>query len=219
MKNVFKVKAIQRIAGLIALAAIIGCSSGDDTPETFTVTFNANGGSPTPSTQTIEKGTTATEPTGVTKANTVLDGWYKESALTTKWNFATDLVTANIDLYAKWNCLCAKKDHLGIDETCNCGASQPCGCTLQEYGKLGDVIPIYRKGNVTDEQATTIATLVQDIYIDPTCATVLGQLIGKIDAIHVISGSSTNKNGRVLEIGCNASTPDIVTLLVTTAVS
>ena len=95
--------------GLIALLAIIitialiACKEDDPpTPETFTVTFNSNGGSAVPN-QTIEKGKTVTEPQGVTKANNTLDGWYKESALSTQWIFATDTVTAPITLYAKWS--------------------------------------------------------------------------------------------------------------------
>jgi uncharacterized repeat protein (TIGR02543 family) len=70
--------------------------------KSFTVTFNANGGSPTPNKQTITNGGKATEPQGVTKDKNTLDGWYKEAALTNKWNFSTDTVTADITLYAKW---------------------------------------------------------------------------------------------------------------------
>jgi uncharacterized repeat protein (TIGR02543 family) len=97
MKNV-------QFAVLIAVfvVAIIGCQPEPPLPERFTVTFNANGGEPTPSQQTIEKGKKATEPQNVTKANNTLDGWYKESGFTTKWNFASDTVTADITLYAKW---------------------------------------------------------------------------------------------------------------------
>jgi len=101
-----KVAAMLCIVAAIIALPLAGCGSNDTTPETFTVTFNANGGSPTPEPQTIEKGKTATEPTGdkaPIKTNYTLDGWYKEIGLSTKWNFATDTVTANIDLYAKWN--------------------------------------------------------------------------------------------------------------------
>jgi uncharacterized repeat protein (TIGR02543 family) len=38
-----------------------------------------------------------------TKANYDLEGWYREAAYTHKWNFASDTVTANITLYAKWS--------------------------------------------------------------------------------------------------------------------
>jgi len=94
---------------IIALVAIItigiiGCDGRDTTtPETVIVTFNANGGSPTPSNQPIEKGKIVNEPQAPTKENYTLDGWYKEEALTNKWNFASDTVSANITLWAKWN--------------------------------------------------------------------------------------------------------------------
>ena len=69
----------------------------------FTVTFDANGGAPSLTTQIVAEDSTTTEPEGITKADHSLDGWYKETALTNKWNFATDTVTADITLYAKWN--------------------------------------------------------------------------------------------------------------------
>jgi len=68
----------------------------------FTVTFNSNGGTPQPQPQTIAKGGKASEPTAPTKTNYSLVGWYKETALTTEWNFAADTVTADITLHAKW---------------------------------------------------------------------------------------------------------------------
>ncbi|GBU27105.1 hypothetical protein R84B8_00628 [Treponema sp. R8-4-B8] len=95
------IKHIGLIAMAIITMALIACGSDDTTPETFTVTFHANGGTPEPTQQTIEKGKTVTEPQ-VSKPNNTLDGWFKETAFTTQWNFATDTVTANIDLYAKW---------------------------------------------------------------------------------------------------------------------
>jgi uncharacterized repeat protein (TIGR02543 family) len=67
----------------------------------YTVTFNSNGGS-TVAAQTVTSGGKATEPTNVTKTGYTLKGWYKEETFTTKWNFASDTVTANITLYAEW---------------------------------------------------------------------------------------------------------------------
>jgi len=90
---------------IIALVAIItigiiGCG-GDDTPETFNVTFIANGGTPEPQTQKINKGGKVSEPS-ISKANNTLDGWYKESTFSTKWGFANDIVNANVTLHAQW---------------------------------------------------------------------------------------------------------------------
>jgi uncharacterized repeat protein (TIGR02543 family) len=71
------------------------------TSPTYTVTFNANGGSGV-ATQTVEQGGKASSPNSA-RSGYVLDGWYKEAALTNAWNFATTAVNANTTLYAKWS--------------------------------------------------------------------------------------------------------------------
>jgi uncharacterized repeat protein (TIGR02543 family) len=38
----------------------------------------------------------------MTKANSALNGWYREATFSNKWNFTTDTVTADITLHAKW---------------------------------------------------------------------------------------------------------------------
>ncbi|MDR1506213.1 MAG: InlB B-repeat-containing protein [Treponema sp.] len=66
------------------------------------VTFNANGGTPVPAAQAIAVGGLATEPAAPAKAVYTFGGWYKEAGLTTAWDFATDTVTTDTMLYAKW---------------------------------------------------------------------------------------------------------------------
>ena len=68
---------------------------------TYTVTFNSQGGS-TVSSQTVEHGGKITKPTNPTRTGYTFAGWYRESGCTTPWNFATDTVTSNVTLYAKW---------------------------------------------------------------------------------------------------------------------
>ena len=71
----------------------------------ITVTFNADGGTTAPEQQTILEGAKVTEPTGVTKTGYTLEGWYKESTFTNKWDFNTKICTTNpttMTLYAKW---------------------------------------------------------------------------------------------------------------------
>ncbi|MBQ9384464.1 MAG: InlB B-repeat-containing protein, partial [Ruminiclostridium sp.] len=68
--------------------------------ESFTVTFNSNGGSAV-SPQTVVSGKTATEPTAPTKDGFNFEGWYTNTALTAKYDFTTP-VTSNFTLYAKW---------------------------------------------------------------------------------------------------------------------
>ena len=65
---------------------------------TYTVTFDADGGTPAPASQTVAQGAKATEPTAPTKTGYTFGGWYNDS---TKYDFSTP-VTANLTLKAKW---------------------------------------------------------------------------------------------------------------------
>ena len=67
---------------------------------TYTVSFVSNGGSSV-ATQTINAGSTATEPADPTQADFDFAGWYTEAALTNLYDFTTP-VYSNITLYAKW---------------------------------------------------------------------------------------------------------------------
>ena len=79
------------------------------TINTYIVDFDSQGGS-TVSSQTVEESGLVTEPTAPTKEGYTFGGWYKESGCTNAWDFATDTVTADITLYAKWTPLYALRD-------------------------------------------------------------------------------------------------------------
>jgi hypothetical protein len=104
--SLINVTSIKGVLGQVANGTL-SLTNGEP-PETFTVTFHANGGTPEPPNQTVEKGKTASEPAAMTKANSDFEGWYKESGFTTQWIFANgggvaaDTVNADIALYAKW---------------------------------------------------------------------------------------------------------------------
>lgn len=68
----------------------------------YTATFNSNGGSSVAS-QTKDYNSLLTQPSNPTRTGYSFVGWYKEAALTNAWAFATDRITANITLYAKWS--------------------------------------------------------------------------------------------------------------------
>ena len=70
------------------------------TVNTYTVTFNTNGGSAVDS-QTVNYNSTATTPTAPTKEGYVFAGWYTDTECTVEYNFS-GVVTENITLYAKW---------------------------------------------------------------------------------------------------------------------
>ncbi|EPY05782.1 subtilisin-like serine protease [Paenibacillus alvei TS-15] len=79
---------------------------GDRTPSIgvhnpYAVTFDSNGGSEV-AMKFTDIGGTITEPTAPTKAEKKFGGWYRDAELNDVWNFATDTVTSDIVLYAKW---------------------------------------------------------------------------------------------------------------------
>ena len=83
------------------LSVFLSCKGLNPTPTLYTVTFDAQGGS-TVAPINAAQGKTIAKPADPVRASFTFDGWYKESACTTPWNFATDTVTADITLYAKW---------------------------------------------------------------------------------------------------------------------
>lgn len=71
------------------------------TPSTYTVTFNTDGGSAVAS-QTVTSGAKATKPADPAKEGFTFDGWYKDAAFTTAFDFNT-AITSDVTVYAKWN--------------------------------------------------------------------------------------------------------------------
>jgi uncharacterized repeat protein (TIGR02543 family) len=75
------------------------------TPITYTITFNAAGGSPTPATVTVAEGGTFSNLATITKSNDdIFQGWFTAQSGGTKWT-AQIVVTENITLYAQWKAL------------------------------------------------------------------------------------------------------------------
>jgi uncharacterized protein YjdB len=99
------VKVTAEDGGKKASASIAVTESGGTGKAT--VTFHNNGGSSVPS-LTVNTNESIDEPENVTgpatelKEGIYLEGWYTEPGFTAKWDFATDKVTADTDLYARW---------------------------------------------------------------------------------------------------------------------
>ncbi|MDR1802853.1 MAG: InlB B-repeat-containing protein, partial [Treponema sp.] len=78
----------------------------DPVPVTnYTVTYNANGGTPTPPTQTVRAGSNVTLPSGLTRSDYTFGGWNTRADGTGTNRTAGSSFTpiANITLYAKWD--------------------------------------------------------------------------------------------------------------------
>ena len=96
------------IGGAIFLAsafALCGCGNENTDPtelvEKFTVSFDSQGGSAVES-QKVEKGKFATRPDDPTKTDYSFLGWYKESACENDFDFETEAINQDTNLYAKW---------------------------------------------------------------------------------------------------------------------
>jgi hypothetical protein len=68
---------------------------------TFTVTFVANGGVPSPNVQVVNSGATVTQPANIAQEHYLLIGWSTDVNGTQMYNFSTP-VTADMTLYAQW---------------------------------------------------------------------------------------------------------------------
>ena len=88
----------------------------------YTVTFDANGHGTAPTEQKTTYGGKITEPAAPTAENYYFRGWFKESTCENIWDFDSDIVTANITLYAKWS----DCDHSGNTNTLSCTNNTIC---------------------------------------------------------------------------------------------
>ncbi|MCH5153701.1 MAG: InlB B-repeat-containing protein [Clostridiales bacterium] len=69
----------------------------------YTVTFETFNGSDVDPYTEVEHGSTIEKPTDPTYEGYTFGGWYKDNGFRTPWNFETDTVTSDIELYAKWD--------------------------------------------------------------------------------------------------------------------
>jgi len=108
-KHIAAIVGLSVTLGLAVAAAIavpLVVKKGGDTPgpgvKSHTVTFNADGGTfedgSSTKTQKVVDGELMLQPV-CTKAGSYITGWYNGS---TKWNFNTDKVTADVTLKAQW---------------------------------------------------------------------------------------------------------------------
>ena len=151
MKN--KQWVLLAITAIFALA-FIGCNGDGD--ETYTVTFDSDGGTAV-SAQTVTEGGKAVEPKpNPTKSGFDFVHWFN-TADNAEWNFNT-AVTANLTLKAKWeSLLCTCPEIILIGESCcensgviDCNCNPVAGQRLTEYNN----IPVTnREGNVVDFDA------------------------------------------------------------------
>jgi len=201
--------------GLVVILMAFGFIGCDNEPETYTVTFDSDGGTAV-STQTVTEGGKAVEPSpNPTKSGFDFVHWFN-TADNAEWDFNT-AVTANLTLKAKWEkivCPCNPKEHLGIDETCPCGDID-CNCKEQIATLLDSEIPIRKQAGITvDEMNDAVENIETILGTHLWPAVDKPTFIEKVDAIYIVPGNSTVINGKVLEIGINADENSIMECVV-----
>ncbi|THF72183.1 InlB B-repeat-containing protein, partial [Cohnella fermenti] len=73
------------------------------TLNSYTVTFDPNGGSFSGSEVTVEHGQTIADPTEPTRVGYAFEGWFVDPADETgEWDFEGDTVNGDMTLYAHW---------------------------------------------------------------------------------------------------------------------
>ena len=102
---------------------------------THAVTFDSQGGSDVEG-QQIPHGGLAEEPENPEKSGCGFTGWYEDEELSDEWDFAADIVTEDITLYAGWNCSSMQVD-AGEDMTvCDDADALVTDAHAENYGAL-----------------------------------------------------------------------------------
>lgn len=112
-----------------------------DVTNKHTVKFNSNGGTTVPN-QYLDDGAVIKQPSNPTKKGYTFEGWYKDSKLEYKWDFATP-VTANMTLYAKWT----------SDKTLSSVSISPSSATVNQ-GKSKDFTASVSGTNITNSDVS-----------------------------------------------------------------
>jgi uncharacterized repeat protein (TIGR02543 family) len=134
------------------------------TSNTVTVTFDANGGSPTPATQTVTVGQRATQPSNPSRSGYTFGGWFTDGGSSTgtfadQWNFNT-AVTSKMTLYAKWTSNGGNPDPnpppqpstkftVTFNTLSNSASPAPQAQSVDKDGKATEPAPMTRSGTWT----------------------------------------------------------------------
>jgi uncharacterized repeat protein (TIGR02543 family) len=97
-------KVFKLALGLCMALLVWSCSGDDDAQiETFTVTFNSNGGTAVAPVE-VSSGDTLDAPSPPTKDEYIFGGWYTDNGtFQNDFDFSVTPIMANTTLYAKWN--------------------------------------------------------------------------------------------------------------------
>ena len=134
--------------------ALTSCDKEESNPKEFIVSFETGDGGSAVSSQKVKEGEKATKPNNPTRSGYTFFAWYKETALTNEWKFDTDVVTADITLYAKWN----------DDEELESGAFDGKITAQVENGNSYNSVIQLVKAEIWDDEADELAVIATGNY-------------------------------------------------------
>jgi uncharacterized repeat protein (TIGR02543 family) len=143
--------------------------------QTFTVSFESNGGSAV-SSQTIDLNGYAIEPTDPTRDGYTFDGWYNE-ALTVAFDFEGTQIASNTTIYAKWTV-----QQTIYTEDFSLATSLPTGTTYGAGSFVGNYGITWSYGQAQDAQTYSIMgksillRRASDSYLEVTLNSGIGNL-------------------------------------------
>ena len=158
------------------------------------VSFNTGDKADAPQTQTVKTGGTVTDPGALEATGYDFAGWYKDENFKEAWNFATDTVSADTVLYAKWTSrndtpfkieyykYAYAADEHDADDECDLVATKNLfGATDSDAKDYVDIIDITGYQCITSVQdvTDTIAgdgSTVVKVYYDPYVYTITYEL-------------------------------------------
>ena len=114
---------------LMILSVLLLSGCGEDEVY-YAVSFDADGGTPVPASQSVLDGKKVTKPTDPVKPGYIFDGWFVGDE---EWSFDSDNVTAEITLKATWEA-CPEHTDEDKDGFCDtCKTDNPEGGFVIEY--------------------------------------------------------------------------------------
>ncbi len=131
--------------------------------KTFTVTFDAQGGQPTPADQTVTQGKLVTKPTSPAKEGFTFGGWYTQAEDGQPWQFNTYTVSKDTTLYAVW---ITKSS--GTPVTPGSPVDIPGGGTVSKDPDTGDVTIDLPAGEGGTTTTITPPSEGGDVTVDPS---------------------------------------------------
>lgn len=173
-------------------------------PNTYTVTFESNGGSAVTE-QIVNEGAVATAPGAPMLEGYTFSGWYSDSELTIPYGF-TEGVMANVMLYAKWT-----KNSYTVSFNSNNGSS-----VISQSVSEGDTAivpdPPTRAGHVFEGWYSNAGLSEAYNFTTPVMANLT--LYAKWTAIYTVtfnSNGGSSVNSQNMEYGGNAMEPAVPT--------